>query len=128
MLEEIALSISTALFFVCAFFVNGLVPQTPAEQAIPCEIVESETFAEASLVGRWNSGGKIFEFTKSGKLIFEENLLTYKIDGNTITVNAQISGFTERSRKGGKRIYTMKYELLSDRVIKLNGVTMYRVE
>ena len=124
MIEEIALSISTAIFFMCAFLVNGIVPQTPAETAVPCEtIVAADEF---SLVGTWNSDGRVFEFKNNGRLIYNGQIMTYSLDGDTVTVNTRIGKPTEKS--GAKRTYNMKLELLGDRIIKLNGVTLYRTE
>ncbi len=124
MLEEIALSISTAIFFMCAFLVNGIVPQTPAETAVPCETVVATD--EFSLVGTWNSDGRVFEFKDNGRLIYNGQIMNYSHDGDTVTVNARIGKPSEKN--GAKRTYNMKLELLGDRIIKLNGVTLYRTE
>ena len=122
MLEEIALSISTAIFFMCAFLVNGVVPQTPAEPSVPCETIVADQ--EFSLVGTWNSDGQIFEFTKNGKLIYNGQIMTYSQGGDTVTVSTRIGKPTEKS--SAKRTYNMKLELLGENIIRLNGVTLYR--
>ena len=122
MIEEIVLSISTAIFFMCAFLVNGIVPQSPSEPDVPCEtVVAAEDF---SLVGTWNSDGRVFEFKDNGRLIYNGQIMNYSLDGDTVTVNAAIG--KPAGKNGAKRTYNMKLELLGERVIKLNGVTLYR--
>lgn len=130
MLEEIALSISTALFFLCAFVVNGVLPQERAETAVPCEVVEYESIEDNfSLVGTWNSGGREFKFTKSGQLIYNGQTMSYTKDGDAVNVSAAIDGITKNDTpRGTKRNYSLKLEVLSERVMKLNGVTLYRTE
>ncbi len=124
MIEEIALSISTAIFFMCAALVNGIVPQTPAETDVVCETVVSAD--EFSLVGTWNSDGRVFEFKDNGRLIFNGEIMLYSLDGDTVTVSTQIGKPAEKN--GAKRTYKMKLERLGDRIIRLNGVTLYRTE
>ena len=122
MIQEIALSISTAIFFMCAFLVNGIVPQTPSEPAVSCETVAAaDTF---TIVGTWNSDGRVFEFKDNGRLIYNGQIMNYSLDGDTVTVNAKIGTPTEKN--SAKRTYNMKLERLGERVIKLNGVTLYR--
>ncbi len=129
MLEEIALSISTALFFLCAVVVNGVLPQERAETAVPCEAVESAAEDDFSLVGTWNSGGREFKFTKSGQLIYNGQTMSYTKDGDAVNVSAAIDGITKNDApRADKRNYSLKLEVLSERVMKLNGVTLYRTE
>ena len=124
MLEEIALSISTAIFFMCAAIVNGIAPQTPAEAAAGSEIIAADE--DFSLIGKWNSNGQIFEFTDNGRLIYNGQIMTYSFDGDTVTVNTRIGSPTEKN--GVKRTYNMQFEEINDRVIRVNGVTLYRIE
>ncbi|MBQ8249534.1 MAG: hypothetical protein IJY93_06610 [Clostridia bacterium] len=127
MLEEIALSISTAIFFMCAFLVNGLMPQTPSDTAAPCEIVEvADNF---TVIGTWSTGNRTLEFTKSGKLICNGQVIDYKEDSCSVTVDTALDGFkSEKATGGTKKGYTMKLELLGDDSIKLGGVTLSRAE
>ena len=130
MLEDIALSISTLVVLLCNLVVNSM---APAAQASPMEALPQETAAveaEAAaiaplfeeepfdLVGEWNSGGRIFEFTASGKLLYNDQVMTYEQSGGTITVTAIVDG--------SERVYTLAHEPVSARVMKLNGVTMYK--
>lgn len=127
MLEEIALSISTAIFFVCAFLVNGLVPQTPEKTAVPCEIVEN--IEDFTLVGTWSGNSHTLEFTKSGKLVCNDQIIDYTADNSSVTVSAAINGFdNKKTNRGSKPIYTMKLELLDESTVKLGGVTLRRAD
>lgn len=129
MLENLALSISTALFFLCNLFVYSLIPSLPSDTDVPeMPIFERElpVMAEISgtdgftLVGEWNSGGRILEFTRSGKLIFDGQAMPYEQNGNMITVQAKVGG--------KERVYTLSLEVQSERVMRLNGVPMYRTD
>ncbi len=128
MLEDIALSISTLVFLLCNLVVNSIAPAVPAETAEPSESIEySETVSiavaadsveEFVLTGEWNSCGRIFEFTSSGKLLYNDHAMPYEIRGNTMTITSEVGG--------SKRIYTLAYEPINDRVIRLNGITLYK--
>lgn len=119
MLETITRAISTALFFLCTAVVTGLTPATSTE-AVPAAATIEEATVEYSLVGMWNSGGKTFEFTPSGKLICGDITLDYSQDGNTVTVKGTVSG--------EKREYALELAPISDRVVRLNGIKMYRIK
>ena len=128
MLEEIALSISTLVFLLCNLVVNSIAPAAPA---LPMEPIPAETAADISveaivtsevfeLTGVWNSGGRVFEFTRSGKLLYNGQVMPFELDGSTMLVTAMIDG-TERR-------YRLSFEPVSARVLKLNGVAMYKVD
>ena len=126
MLEEIALSISTFVFLLCTLFVNSMMPagtSAPAnpERALsePAAAVMAEDADTFVLAGEWNSGGRIFELTESGKLIYNGQVMHYTVEGSTMTIRAEING--------SERIYTAAIEPLGVRVMKLNGVTMYKI-
>ncbi|MBQ8510116.1 MAG: hypothetical protein IJ493_09455 [Clostridia bacterium] len=123
MLEEIALSVSTFFFIVCNLIINSLAPAVPAETAPPSEaVLEEPALAvsadadEFSLVGQWESCGFDYEFTSSGKLISGDTVMHWALDGDTVTVT-----------KEDGRIYEMALEPLDERVMRLGGVTMYKV-
>ena len=125
MLEQIALSISTAIFFVCAFIVNSLLPSQPAEQ-VPAEEPAVGVFAFAdsenamSLEGKWHGGGKTVEFTADGKIICEGITADYRLDGQKLTVKASIGGnFHE---------YSTDIEIIDGRNIRLGELTLHKVE
>ena len=136
MLEEIALSISTLVFLLCNLVVNSIAPAAPAlpMEPIPVETaadVSTDTAADVSveaivtsevfeLTGVWNSGGRVFEFTRSGKLLYNGKVMLFELDGSTMLVTAMIDG-TERR-------YRLSFEPVSARVLKLNGVAMYKVD
>lgn len=136
MLEEIALSISTLVFLLCNLVVNSIAPAAPAlpMEPIPVETaadVSTDTAADVSveaivtsevfeLTGVWNSGGRVFEFTRSGKLLYNGQVMPFELDGSTMLVTAMIDG-TERR-------YRLSFEPVSARVLKLNGVAMYKVD
>ena len=124
MLEDIALSISTLVFFLCTFVVNSMapaVPDVPAEPIAPETAVEAIVTAEAfELAGVWNSGGRVFEFTRSGKLLYNGQAMPYELDGSTMLVTAEVDGST--------RLYRLSFEPVSARVLKLNGVAMYKTD
>lgn len=128
MLEEIAISISTLVFLLCNLVVNSIAPAAPA---LPMEPIPAETAADISveavvtsevfeLTGVWNSGGRVFEFTRSGKLLYNGQVMPFELDGSTMLVTAMIDG-TERR-------YRLSFEPVSARVLKLNGVAMYKVD
>ena len=117
MLETISRAISTALFFLCTAIVTGLSPATPAATVPPSEPVVYEEF---SIVGTWDSGGKTLEFSPSGKLTCDGVKLHYSVNGSTVNVNGTVNG--------EKREYSLKIEPVSERVVKLGGVTMYRIK
>ena len=128
MLEEIALSISTLVFLLCNLVVNSIAPAAPA---LPMETIPVETAADISveaivtsevfeLTGVWNSGGRVFEFTRSGKLLYNGQVMPFELDGSTMLVTAMIDG--------AERRYRLSFEPVSARVLKLNGVAMYKVD
>ncbi|MBO5219377.1 MAG: hypothetical protein J6C52_08105 [Clostridia bacterium] len=128
MLEEIALSISTLVFLLCNLVVNSIAPAAPA---LPMEPIPAETAADISveaivtsevfeLTGVWNSGGRVFEFTRSGKLLYNGQVMPFELDGSTMLVTAMIDG--------AERRYRLSFEPVSARVLKLNGVAMYKVD
>ena len=128
MLEEIALSISTLVFLLCNLVVNSIAPAAPA---LPMEPIPAETAADISveaivtsevfeLTGVWNSGGRVFEFTRSGKLLYNGQVMPFELDGSTMLVTAAIDG--------AERRYRLSFEPVSARVLKLNGVAMYKVD
>ena len=128
MLEEIALSISTLVFLLCNLVVNSIAPAAPA---LPIEPIPVETSADISveavvtsevfeLTGVWNSGGRVFEFTRSGKLLYNGQVMPFELDGSTMLVTAMIDG--------AERRYRLSFEPVSARVLKLNGVAMYKVD
>ncbi len=130
MLEELALSLSTAIFFICTVMVSAVIPSSPSETSSICETVtESPDTAVSvisstqndlfSLVGVWNNSGRSFEFTKQGELLFDNNTADYSFDGENVTIKALIDG-VERS-------YTFKLEILSPRVVKIGGVVFYKI-
>ena len=136
MLEEIALSISTLVFLLCNLVVNSIAPAAPAlpMEPIPVETaadVSTDTAADVSveaivtsevfeLTGVWNSGGRVFEFTRSGKLLYNGQTMLYELDGSSLIVTAEVGG-TERR-------YRLAFEPVSPRVLRLNGVAMYKVD
>jgi len=119
MFDTITRAISTALFFLCTAVVTGLTPP-PSAETVPAAAAVSEAEVEYSLVGMWNSGGKTFEFTPSGKLICGDITLDYTQSGNTVTVTGTVSG--------EKREYTLELAPISKRVARLNGIKMYRIK
>ena len=136
MLEEIALSISTLVFLLCNLVVNSIAPAAPAlpMEPIPVETaadVSTDTAADVSveaivtsevfeLTGVWNSGGRVFEFTRSGKLLYNGQVMPFELDGSTMLVTAM--------KDGTERRYRLSFEPVSARVLKLNGVAMYKVD
>ena len=132
MLEEIALSISTLVFLLCNLVVNSIAPAAPA---LPMEPIPVETAADVStdisveaivtsevfeLTGVWNSGGRVFEFTRSGKLLYNGQAMPFELVGSTMLVTAKVDG--------AERQYRLSFEPVNARVLKLNGVSMYKVD
>ena len=123
MFEAISRVISTAIFFLCAAIITGI-PTATDTTAIPTaadvSLTAGEASTEYSLVGMWNSGGKTFEFTPDGKLIFDDVTLDYTKNGDTVTIVGTIDG--------KKREYTVELVPISERVARLNGIKMYRIK
>lgn len=130
MFEELALSLSTAIFFICTLMVSEVIPSSQSETSAACENVSESpdnTVAVASVVpddnftlsGVWNNSGRSFEFTNQGKLLFDSNSADYSYDGENITVTALIDG--------NERSYTFKLEILSPRVMKIGNVIFYKI-
>lgn len=132
MLEEIALSISTLVFLLCNLVVNSIAPAVPE---LPMEPIPVETAADVStdisveaivtsevfeLTGVWNSGGRVFEFTRSGKLLYNGQAMPFELVGSTMLVTAKVDG--------AERRYRLSFEPVNARVLKLNGVSMYKVD
>lgn len=134
MLEDIALSISTLLFLMCSLFLNSVSPSVPADTNAPTETAEQEVvcfagepdetdseipmiadLSSASIVGKWECLGSRYEFTDSGKLIFNGEVLRYSLESGAVVVNT------------GERVYALPLERINARSIKLGGVTFYRV-
>lgn len=129
MFEEIALSISTVLFFLCTVVVGSVLPSEPADTDSPSHaiVLESKEESElsvyssaypAGIVGKWNSGGKSLEFQNNGLLLFGKHAMKYSLSGSTLTVEAEIDG--------NHRVFTLTCETVNDRIMKLNGITFMR--
>lgn len=122
MLENISRAITTALFFLCTAIVGGIEPAESAPTAETCQPISAETsidkYSDFSLSGSWNSGGRVFEFTKTGKLLFGDTVMKYTVDGNFINISADVNG--------QRREYTAPFEILGDRLMKIGGVTFYK--
>ena len=130
MLEDIALSISTLFFVFCNIIISGFAPAVPADKnsptapletsaarsAVICSATGAADNDEFAIVGVWESFGYTYEFTPSGKLIAENETLRYSIEGDTVTVSGK-----------GADTRTMKFEALSNRSMRLNGITMYKI-
>ena len=123
MLEQLSLSVSTAIFLFCTMLVGSILPKsTPDKQLSPLPdtaaiVVQGEI--TPSIVGKWNSAGKIFEFTDTGNFKFGSLNGKYTVADNSVTVDLKIGG---ENRK-----YTLPLEVISPRVISLNGIRMYLV-
>ncbi len=125
MLEQISLSISTAIFLLCAMIANSVLPKSqPAEQIPPISdnlpALSVSVTDEFSIVGKWNSDGRIFEFTDSGKFIFNNMSAKYSLKPEAVVIETVMSK--------EKRQYELPLTVLSDKVISLNGIHLYRVE
>ncbi|MBQ8552183.1 MAG: hypothetical protein IJ428_05145 [Clostridia bacterium] len=133
MLEEIALSISTAIFFLCTAVVSSILPSDTSEvsdvpTAVQCssDIIMTETDTEIpasavvfDLIGEWKSAGHTFEFKSPDRLTLDGLAMSYSLDGNVITVTSEIGGAV--------RTYELAFVPISDRVMKLNGITAYKI-
>lgn len=131
MLEEIALSISTALFFICTIVVSAVLPMPRDGADLPAETVvhmdesfESYTVPTSvrpmDITGEWSCNGKIFVFTRDGKLLFGNHSADYCFSDGKLTVT-----FTVGDKK---RDYTAELEQVNSKLIKLNGTPLYRVK
>ena len=123
MFEEIIKSISTIHLLFCTLFLGSIAPseQSPANEpsdgisdydAVRCAVTDTTTENDFSLVGVWDGFGVRYEFTSSGKLIVGITVRKYDFSDGTLTVDG----------KGGK------LEILDNRVIRLDGRTLYRMK
>ena len=123
MFEEIIKSISTIAFLVCTLFLGSIAPSEPSPAnepsdgitdyaAVRCAATDTTTENDFSLVGVWDGFGVRYEFTSSGKLIV----------GNTVRKYEYSDGILMVDGKDGK------LEILNDRVIHLDGRTLYRMK
>ncbi len=123
MFEEIIKSISTIAFLVCTLFLGSIAPseRSPANEpsggladhdAVRCAVTDTTTEKVFSLVGVWDGFGVRYEFTSSGKLIVGNTTRKYEFSDGTLTVDG----------KDGK------LEILDNRVIRLDGRTLYRMK
>lgn len=123
MFEEIIKSISTIAFLVCTLFLGSIAPSEPSPanepsdgiidyDAVRCAVTDATTENDFSLVGVWDGFGVRYEFTSSGKLIV----------GNTVRKYEYSDGILMVDGKDGK------LEILNDRVIHLDGRTLYRMK
>ena len=123
MFEEIIKSISTIAFLVCTLFLGSIAPseQSPANEPsgeisdydiAECAVTDTTTEKVFSLVGVWDGFGVRYEFTSSGKLIVGNTTRKYEFSDGTLTVDG----------KDGK------LEILDNRVIRLDGRTLYRMK
>ncbi len=121
MFETFSLSFSVALFFICNILAIGALNVPFPDNSTSSVIASSSNVEESpNLIGKWNSGGKIFEFKEGGKLIFNNNNMDYILSGDKLIVRASVLSDV--------REYSMDFLVLSDRVISINGVKLYRVE
>ena len=123
MFEEIIKSISTIAFLVCTLFLGSIEPSEPSPanepsdgisdyDAVRCDVTDATTENDFSLVGVWDGFGVRYEFTSSGKLIVGNTVRKYEFSDGTLTVDG----------KDGK------LEILDNRVIRLDGRTLYRMK
>ena len=117
MFEEIIKSISTIAFLVCTLFLGSIAPSEPSDgisdyDAVRCAVTDNTTEKVFSLVGVWDGFGVRYEFTSSGKLIVGNTVRKYEFSDGTLTVDG----------KDGK------LEILDNRVIRLDGRTLYRMK
>ena len=123
MFEEIIKSISTIAFLVCTLFLGSIAPSEPSPanepsdgisdyDAVRCAVTDNTTEKVFSLVGVWDGFGVRYEFTSSGKLIVGNTVRKYGFSDGTLTVDG----------KDGK------LEILDNRVIRLDGRTLYRMK
>lgn len=130
MLEELALSISTALFFICTIVVSAVLQTPPSDTDLPHENISymydediytvSVSTVPFDIVGEWTCQSKCVSFTGDGRMIVGEHTVHYGLTGDTVTVKANING--------EERIYSMKLEVTDNSTMKLNGVTFHRVK
>ena len=131
MLEEIALSISTALFFICTIVVSAVLPMPRDGVELPAETVvhmdeSSDRYTVPTsarpldITGEWSCNGKTFVFTRDGKLLFGNHSADYSFSDGKLTVS-----FTAG---GKKHDYTAELEQVDSKLIKLNGTPLYRVK
>ncbi len=129
MLEEIALSISTAIFFLCTALVGSVLPGDASSvdntSAVMCSIdtVEAATDTGAAaisfdLIGEWKSAGHTLIFKSPDRLILDGRTMSFSLDGSVITVTSEVGGAV--------RVYELAFVPMSDRVMKLNGITAYK--
>lgn len=123
MFEEIIKSISTIAFLVCTLFLGSIAPSEPSPankpsdgitdyDAVRCAVTDATTENDFSLVGVWDGFGVRYEFTSSGKLIVGNTVRKYEFSDGKLTVDG----------KDGK------LEILDNRVIRLDGRTLYRMK
>ena len=123
MFEEIIKTISTIAFLVCTLILGSIAPSEPSPanepsgaladyDAVKCAVTDTTTEKVFSLVGVWDGFGVRYEFTSSGKLIV----------GNTVRKYEYSDGILMVDGKDGK------LEILNDRVIHLDGRTLYRMK
>ena len=125
MLEQIALSISTAIFFLCTVLVSSILPGTTSNTDLTVEpavkaSAEVNEPCVISLVGKWSGEGNLFEFTDTGKLIYNGITASYSFDGKKLTVTANIEGIS--------RQYSVDVEAVDGRNIIIGGVVLHRTE
>lgn len=132
MLEEIALSISTAIFFLCTALVGSVLPSdTPTADSTPAVMCSIDTVeaapdadtathtVEFDLIGEWKSAGHTLIFKSPDRLILDGRSMSFSLDGNVITVTSEIGGTV--------RVYELAFVPMSDRVMKLNGINAYKI-
>ena len=127
MLEEIVLSISTAIFFLCTAVVGSVVPAEAPHVAVSASVQAEEASIDTDkapktfdLIGTWKSGGHTLVFKPSGRLIFDGRSMSYSLDGNIITVTSEVGG-EMRTRE-------LAFVPLSDKLMKINGINAYKTE
>ncbi len=117
MLENIAISISTLIFLLCNFVVSSFAYTPVSDATVPVSIVEStqnDAIDAEFLVGEWISGSRTFIFTKNGELICADQTMPFELNGNILSVDYKT------------RSYKLPIVQISDRVIKLNDLTLFR--
>lgn len=123
MFEEIIKSISTIAFLVCTLFLGSIAPSEPSPanepsdgisdyDATECAVTDATTENDFSLVGVWDGFGVRYEFTSSGKLIVGNTVRKYEYSDGILMVDGKDD----------------KLEILNDRVIHLDGRTLYRMK
>lgn len=121
MLEDITLSISTFVFLICSLLISSLAPAEPSISDTPAEKPEApaeEIVCSAApdpariLCGVWECFGRTLEFTPSGRLIIEGEVLRYRLDADRIIIDG----------------VEMPLEILSEHVIRFDGKTLYKIK